>query len=107
MGHTHLEDGGACGKALGNLGGEGQVLESGVIVIQVEQVDENCGTAGSSQGWPPACGGQEGGLKINASSHFQPFPPKGLLTPCADSHAGWGCLLQALTCPCYCLPCSP
>lgn len=60
-GQAHLEDRGACGKALGNLGNKGQVLESGVIVVQVQQVDKNCGTAGGSQGWPPTCGGQEWG----------------------------------------------
>ena len=76
MGHAHLEDRGACGKALSDLGSEGQVLESGVVVVQVQQVDKNRGAAGSSQGWPPACGGQERGLKVNASSCFQPFPLK-------------------------------
>lgn len=100
MGHAHLEDGGACRKTLGNFGGEGQVLESGVVVVQVQQVDENCGTAGSSQGRPPTCRGQEQGFKVNASSHFQPFPTKEVFTPYAESHAGWGCPIEVLTCPC-------
>lgn len=76
MGHAHLEDRGACGKALGDLSSEGQVLESGVVVVQVQQVDENRGAAGSSQGWPPACRSQEWGFTVNASSCFHPFPLK-------------------------------
>lgn len=55
VGHAYLEDRGACREALGDLSNKGQVLESGVIVIQVQQVDKNCGTAGGSQGWPPTC----------------------------------------------------
>lgn len=55
MGCAHLEDGGAGGKPLGDLGGEGQVLEGGVVVVEVQQVDEHRGAAGGSQGRPPAC----------------------------------------------------
>lgn len=73
MGYSHLEDGGAHGKALGNLRNKGQVLESGVIVVQVQQVDKNCGTAGGSQGWPSTCRSQKWGLKVNA---LHPFPLK-------------------------------
>lgn len=79
-GHAHLEDGGARRKALSDLGGEGQVLESGIVVVQVQQVDENCGAAGGSQGRPPTCRDQGQGFKGKVSSRFQPFSLKQALT---------------------------
>lgn len=63
VGCAHLEDGGAGGKPLGDLGGEGQVLEGGVVVVEVQQVDEHRGAAGGSQGRPPACGGAGQGAR--------------------------------------------
>lgn len=73
MGHAYLEDRGARREALGDLSNKGQVLESGVIVIQVQQVDKDCGTAGGSQGWPPTC---RNGLSRLTLEMFPPFSPK-------------------------------
>lgn len=49
MSNTYLVDRDPCGGAFKNLSHKRQVLENGVIVIEIQEVHKDCGTAGSLQ----------------------------------------------------------
>lgn len=47
--HTYLVHGDPCRRAFQNLSHKRQVLESGIIVVEIQEVHKDCGTAGGLQ----------------------------------------------------------